>query len=248
MDYNKDVGKKGHRLLGRRGPRDLQKHLNPDVVYHESSDVLLNNLKDQIDKLTTSITKQSVVESNGNFTAEDFDIELNKHITIAVNEVEQKYSKEFNQLEEKILKYISDNDKLKITLQDQENTIKFNNERSERQDSVIKKLENQIIGLEKENLVLEHKVESLTKELLSRDNMIKLQEDTICFIKSKTDDVVNSINVSDRPVMETVFIDPVDKGNEESMVSHIEVKEDIKKDHLNDKVNKLKSLIGSLPR
>lgn len=52
---------------------------------------------------------------------------------------------------------------------------------------------------------------------------------------------------SDRPKMETVFVDPIEK--ESSVESHFEV-EDIsitEKEEMNSKVNKLKGLLGSLP-
>jgi len=55
------------------------------------------------------------------------------------------------------------------------------------------------------------------------------------------------IEDTDRPEMETVFIDPTEVG-QNKMKSHINVKDTDSKEDVNSKVNKLKGLIGSVKK
>jgi hypothetical protein len=57
----------------------------------------------------------------------------------------------------------------------------------------------------------------------------------------------NTVTTSDRPKMETVFVDPIEK--EMIAEKHFEIEEVSvnEKIQLDDKVNKLKGLLGKLP-
>lgn len=123
------------------------------------------------------------------------------------------------------------------------------------------KYEKQIKALEIEKATLESKIESQAKEIeklevaskqsaMSESAMHAMMEE----MKSQMRDMAFAAGATveevdpDRPKMETTFIDPI--SNEGSMESHIIIEEDVsieKKEEMAGQVNKLKSLLGSLP-
>jgi len=63
--------------------------------------------------------------------------------------------------------------------------------------------------------------------------------------ENKQIEVVND----SRPKIETVFIDPSDNRSTNNVETHIIVKEDSSaKENMNNKISKLKGILGSLPK
>jgi len=112
-------------------------------------------------------------------------------------------------------------------------------------EELIKQIKQAIKETEKE---FKNEIKSLKAELKTKDDIVKAKDETIHILKLKAvreDEVF--VEDPDRPEMEDVFIDPSSKEDGKNMKSYItlESKED---DNIGDKVNKLKSLIGGLPK
>lgn len=102
---------------------------------------------------------------------------------------------------------------------------------------------------------LQNKIESLEETIQqfkdNQNNNSGLTEERIMSLLSEATKNL-SINIdtsvkSDRPQMETIFVDPIEK--EINVEKHFEVREEPmnEKIQLDDKVNKLKGLLGKLP-
>lgn len=109
-------------------------------------------------------------------------------------------------------------------------------------EELIKQVTAAVKGKEKE-------IEALKEQLKAKDAIIASKDETIQSLKLRgvsVEDVV-TIEDPDRPQMETVFIDPNDKGEGSKMQSFIEIeaKED---SNIGDQINKLKGLIGGIPK
>lgn len=109
------------------------------------------------------------------------------------------------------------------------------------------KLIDKILRLEEENLNLKNTIHQLKTNAESDiSNMIqntnkRLEEVVLQMGQNMSQ---QSIQNNERPKMETVFVDPIDR--EAAMEKHITIQEDNsnQKEDMEDKVNKLKNLIG----
>jgi len=113
-------------------------------------------------------------------------------------------------------------------------------------------LEEKIRKLEIEKIEHLKELESLNHQLKMKEELLASKDETIESLKSRPliTSVAGEVVVEEdpeRPKMETVFIDPSSKEDGKNMKSYItlESKED---DNIGDKVNKLKSLMGGLPK
>lgn len=94
----------------------------------------------------------------------------------------------------------------------------------------------------------EKELVAMKAQVIAKDELIAAKDETISSLRLRGPGVSEEVvEDPDRPSMETVFIDPTEKNDGSNMQSHITVesKEDTK---IGDKVNKLKSLIGGLPK
>ena len=113
-----------------------------------------------------------------------------------------------------------------------------------------------MLELEKENL--NNRISDLTSIIKDKDSLISnLTEmnnkfsDTISKFSSGEKTSINYVDEDiDRPTMAPVFVDPIDAGSEEELIPHIVVKDtsNEEKENVDDKVNKLKNLLGSLKK
>lgn len=108
------------------------------------------------------------------------------------------------------------------------------------------------LELEKENLDRRMvDLESIIKDKDTIiDNLNEINNKLTATVNHTEPVIVNNSNKNnDRPIMEPVFIDPIDMTNEKSVESHITVDTiSEEKENINDKVNKLKSMVGSLKK
>lgn len=141
---------------------------------------------------------------------------------------------------------------------------------------ILKAIKIETLGLEQKHndeksaLLLEiekykYEIKSLKELVASKDEQIRALQDSSPKIDNKLTDLLaeatkkieemsskissgdEKITPSDRPQMETLFVDPIEK--ESKVEKHFEI-EDItidEKDKIYDKVNKLKSIMGKLP-
>lgn len=126
-------------------------------------------------------------------------------------------------------------------------------------EEIIKAVKLETLNLraqhEIEKSKLQNKIESLEETIQqfknNQNNNSGLTEERIMSLLSEATKNL-SINMdtiikSDRPQMETIFVDPIEK--EINVEKHFEVREEPmnEKIQLDDKVNKLKGLLGKLP-
>ena len=126
------------------------------------------------------------------------------------------------------------------------NAVKDVNLKVKELELVNKNLTDRIDDL---NLIIKDK-DSIINNLTEMNNKFS---DTISKFSSsnnkKITDVVNEEVDTDRPVMESTFVDPID-NREDNLVSHIIVKDisNEEKEDVSEKVNKLKNMLGSLKK
>lgn len=143
-------------------------------------------------------------------------------------------------------------------LQDKLDSIKSDGRYSSDQvnEMMAKVVKEETINLHSRIKSLEENISSLKEIILAKDQIISdLKSQSIDYNKltgliTEASLKINSVDgevVTDRPTMETVLIDPVDK-HDDNVEKHIGVPEESgEKEQMDKKVNKLKNLLGSLP-
>ena len=94
-------------------------------------------------------------------------------------------------------------------------------------------------------LEYKEKIETLKYKLVSQEEVIKNKDMVIAALSNSTE----AKTINPRPKMEQVFIDPAEKRD--SVEAHIKVEDtasSTKKEEMQASVNKLKNLMGGLPR
>lgn len=220
INYNKfgdkEYTKKDGRILVSYGPRDRQ--MRAQKLFNESDTI--RQLQNQVNDLLNKI------ENNNNKNLVNIDDEINKAVKEAIEEVKKENSKRIISLEDNLKKHESIEANLNKQIEDLKNNVTSLKVVIEAKDDIINFLKTQIDT--KENLAIN------SKELMEylRGNV-------------NTSDVAMD---KDRPKLKTEFIDPLDKSVVESLESHIDVKEEHinsdKEEKMDDKVKKLKSLLG----
>jgi len=240
MRYPKEFVKPDGRKLVSGGPRDLQRR--QQVAYTTSPDVeVIESLKQQIEELK----ELSKAKQSGNlYTAEEVDEEIRKAVEAAVKETTialKKSNKIVNQEIEPVLQ------KYKVQIVE----LQKNNDDLTRIHSSITtqnaELKTKISKLEEEL----KDVSELKKQIAVLEQTLSGKEEVIEALKSRAV-VGDSTEVEDpnRPKMEQIFVDPLEKNSGAGLKSNIVIEElqtTDKKEEMDDKVTKLRSLLGKLP-
>lgn len=240
MKYNKPF-KEGRALRGGRGPRDLQRDMiKHTVIASVDNSDLIEELRSQIRLLREEL---KVRPTQKGYSAEEFDEELVKASEQIMNDIESKFKTEIDSLKHDINNY----KQTVLGLSDELESEKYNNHLK---DKDLKRIEEKISILNKEISNLEKEVGILEVQLKSTEEIIKAKDDTIMTLKTTAGVAVAIIEDTDpdRPQMEKVFVDPLERDANGNLESFIEVKEDIQEDEkVDEKVDKLKALLGKLP-
>ena len=225
--YKKEFTPKDRRIVT-SGPRDRQLKqamITSGVVTDNSG--LVNELRSQIAKLNKQLEDKP--KSTEGYTAEQVDEEIVKAIKVETAELKTKYEVEKVALQNQIENIHKDIELAKETHKKEISSLK----------DVIKS----------KDVIIQQLLDS--KPQTSDNKLIELLGDTT----KKIEDMAIQMSMhqtgempdSDRPKMETVFVDPIEK--ESKIEKHFEV-EDVsvkEKAQMDDKVNKLKNLMGKLP-
>ncbi len=220
INYNKfgdkEYTKKDGRILVSYGPRDRQ--MRAQKLFNESDTI--RQLQNQVNDLLNKI------ENNNSKNLVNIDDEINKAVKEAIEEVKKDNSRRIASLENDLKKH----ELIEVDLNKQ-----------------IEDLKNNVTSLK---VVIDAKddiINFLKTQVDTKDNLGINSKELIEYLKG-------NINISDvavdkdRPKLKTEFIDPLDKSVVESLESHIDVKEEHinsdKKEKMDDKVKKLKSLLG----
>lgn len=109
-------------------------------------------------------------------------------------------------------------------------------------EQAIKETETQF---KEEIYELKNKIKYLESEAGSKNEIIETLKISL-LSRSGNDGVI--LTDPDRPTMEDVFIDPTERSAGKGMKSHIKIKDIETTEAIDSKVNKLKSLIGGIPK
>lgn len=115
-----------------------------------------------------------------------------------------------------------------------------------------KNLETRLADKEKDIIRLEAAVKEAQQTAKHNAELIKIKDDIIVSLRGDLADIKDmpAKTNTERPQMEQAFIDPTEKSNKK-VESHIKVEETTsitKKEEMTSSVNKLKSLMGTLPK
>jgi len=221
LKYNKEPGKtKRSRVIrGGSGPRDLQrKHKEANAVGE-----LNTQLELLVEKLTHSEDTRKEHAPDKKYSEEEVDTIVNESVRAVVAPIEDAAAKdiaEANKAVERLRTEISSIKAALVNTRAELNTVKM--------ELVVVKSK------------LDHK-----------DELLKVKDDTIRTLKDRPVNVnvsgavlTDSIDKDeDRPVMETVFIDPTEKIELSPHLKFYDVKLE-EKEVMVDKVSKLKNLLG----
>ena len=93
----------------------------------------------------------------------------------------------------------------------------------------------------------EGKIEEIERVLRAAEEKLALKNEIIEILKSKTTLKEEDFVIENgRPKMKNVFVDPLELGSGNELESHIKVRgvSDLKKEEVDDKIKKLKNLVG----
>jgi len=229
----------GRKLIG-GGPRDLQRRQQMGQIVGPDAS-LIEDLKKQIQELK-DISKNTP-KPDGYFSPEEVDEEIRRAVESAVKEttISLKRSTQANNQEVEpalqkykvqILELQRNNDeftKLHKTITEENLELKKNIDQLKQSESVIVNLQKQIAVLEQ---------------------TIAGKEELIMALKTRPVAAIEEIEDPNRPKMDNVFVDPLESGAGEKLKANIKfdrIKPPIEKEQVDDKVGKLKSLLGKLP-
>jgi hypothetical protein len=231
LKYNKEYVKKNGRKLMTGGPRDLQKR------QAQQSDVYENLIED-LRKETNDLKKElqgNLTKKTGMFTAEQVDADINKVVNETIKELTIKHK---DGLEKKETAF------LELSLKTKLKYNKIILEKEAECKKLVGAKEKLLVDLRDQNKFL---TEGLCKIKESGDPEILDKLTTLLLeITKKTSS--NTMIESDRPQMEIVFIDPLEGDAGKGLESHIDVEEVSieQKENIQEKVSKLKDLLGGL--
>lgn len=229
ITYNKQMITKDRRVMS-SGPRDRQLKQKMQRQMTADNSGLIEELRNQI----AVLQDRPASTQQGGFSAEQVNDEIIKAIKEETADLKKQhvvekttYNKKISKLEEDLYEAIT---RARVF----ENDIKNLKEKISEKDEFIEELKSR-------GPVIDNNVTTLLAEATKKIEALSVQVA-----------VSNDIAVvadSDRPQMETVFVDPIDKESKVEKYFEVEV-EDVsitKKEEIGSKVDKLKSLLGKLP-
>lgn len=236
VEYNKfakEYVKKDGRRLVASGPRDRQ-------VRASNNSYVIADLQNQVKELVAKLEAKKGTVGDGEFTPEEVDNEINKAVTHAVAETEDRFKNKISNLEKENKKLR--NDLENIPKKDDSEEIKILNEKIEALKNNVTSLETTV---ESKNEIIEILKNQLDKKESS--NGIST-EDLAKILKSAKAVDEEDLTEDARPQIKTSFVDPLDKDAGSNLESHVKIDEDKAegaKDKLSNRVNKWKKVMPS---
>lgn len=237
LTYDKKLIKKD-RAITSTGPRDHQRRQQASGGNIDSA--LIDTLKEQISDLQDKLERSSKNTSDG-WTDDQVNSEIEKAVTSELRIAKSEYETTVSVQRDRL-----------ATLEENLKTFK---ESRQKDAEILEHTRNENTKLKSENSVLKEKIASkdeLIAQLKESSSAPQISEEKLAeIISAATKNIqVNAstgeVTDRSRPQMETVFVDPSENSNAES---HIVI-EDIsttEKEQINNKLSKLKGLMGKLP-
>ena len=242
IPYSKQFVKSDGRRLNRSGPRDMQARTSGSYTPDTSIVELLTN---QLTELKAEILAMKSRSGDnappGFFSPEQVDAEITKAVEAAIAEAAISFkggpSKNadlaplVSEYKSQILELQRGNDnltKLHATITKENSDIK----------SKISKLEGEL-----------EDVNDLRKQIAVLEQEITGKQELIETLKSRPAIIEGEVFTDpDRPQIEQVFVDPLEKDAGKGMKASINIETIVKDEEVGDKVDKLKGLLGKLPK
>jgi len=270
--YNKKLVKKD-RVISGSGPRDLQNKRNVPIPVNGNA-ASVSGLNKQISALTEQLSKAPVPQV-GLYTSDQVNEEIEKAIVSETAQLKLEHERVLNEINVSLIgaqneartlkteiakltaKYTTASDSANAELSKRSNEIKS------KYDTLLEERDTRINTLEASSVL---EMNSLKATIKSQDAVIESlkinasgsgvsAEEVERILAAATDKMERAaanmgvdMTDPDRPQMEEVFVDPLEKDAKE--LEHKIIVEDIPydvKEVMEDKVSKLKSLMGSLP-
>lgn len=248
IPYRKEYVKSDGRRLAAGGPRDLQRRQMVGDAQPAIDPELITILKEQIVELKEEL--RSVRASNipeGYFSPEEVDEEIRKAVEAAVKETIMSMKRNSQNINQNLEPRLQEYKKQILTLQKQNDDFKTSHKELVEQNS---ELQGKVNRLESELQI----IEEYKNKVLLLEQTIKGKDELIDTLKSRPIVVKGSAEMEEdpeatkRPQMEQKFIDPLDKNAGEGLKPNIKIDSLAKDDKVDEKVNKLKNLLGGLPK
>jgi len=234
MQYKKEVVKKDGRHLLRGGPRDMQQRQHQQMMDYSDQSEIIGVLKSEISNLKSELSNHPTSRGAGEFTAEQVDDEINKAVEASIKELSVDHGKVVTEFKKKIVHLDQDNIHLKQKVE------------LSKKDHAMTLREVELKGSTTTDK-LKARVESQQEQLDSKDVIIKELKTTLA---EGLTGVVPEVIDLDRPQMEAVLIDPLEKDAGSNLEMYVSV-EDVSTDEkevMEDKVSKLRNILGKLPK
>lgn len=180
---------------------------------------VIKDLKDEISNLREELQNDSN-KKTGMFTAEQVDEDINKTVSGVVEELTIKHKDELEKKETECKNLIGVKNELLNDLKDQNKFL----------TKELCKIK------ETDNSEVLNRLTTLLSEVTKNTNQVSVNK--------------NALKNMERPKIQSVFIDPLETDAGAGLESHIDVEEVsvVQKENTQDKVDKLKNLLGSLKK
>jgi hypothetical protein len=243
MRYNKGDGRVPPKASG--GPRDQQRR----QAVGENQGAVIRALKEQL-KEATMLLRDKPVEAQDGFTQEELEEEVRKSIEAVKKDTEDKYKDQLKELKKEVKGSVSLSDGNFFTQEEVEREAKAYGKALlkgalEKQTAFY---EDKLIKLKEEKTKLEIDNKGYKEVLKVKDEMIEVLKQKQQVVHVSEDGFIETD--PNRPKIEDVYIDPLEKTSGDGFEKHITV-DDVpteEKEKITDKVDKLKNLMGKLPK
>jgi len=239
IPYKKQFVKSDGRKLNRTGPRDMQARASVSGTDPELVALLTNQIAELKAEIMAMKSRSGDAPPVGFFSPEQVDEEIRKAVEAAIAEAAISFKGQtknadlapiVKEYKTQILELQRGNDnltKLHATIAKENTDLKESLSKLESETGDFAELKKQIAVLEQE---------------------LKGKEELIETLKSRPAIIDGEVPVDpDRPQMEQVFVDPLEEDAGEGMKSSITIEEVTKEEEVDDKVDKLRGLLGKLP-
>jgi hypothetical protein len=234
ITYNKQYVTKDRRIMP-SGPRDRQ--LKQQMLKQgDVNTVLVEELRNQIRDLQKQLSGSKTSVPEGMFTAEQVNSEIVKAIQEETAALKKKHKQESQalilELEHFKKKFYLNEKDIDYLKSDHDKEVSRLNEIIKTKDEMIQQLK-----ASSGSSMNEEKIAAMIAEATKKMEVMAVQSSGMSH--EDTD--------PDRPKMDVQFVDPIEKESE--VETHIEVKDvsSAEKEKMTNNINKLKSLLGSLP-
>ena len=242
IPYKKQFVKSDGRRLNRSGPRDMQARTS-DSGYRPDSgttEALTSQLIELKAEILAMKSRSGDAAPAGFFSPEQVDDEIRKAVESAVAEAAISFKGMGGQNAD-MAPLVKEYKKQILELQ------RGNDNLTKLHASITKENTNVKDEVSRLRAELVDVVE-LRKQIAVLEQEVAGKEETINVLKTRPAILEGEIFTDpDRPQMEQVFIDPLEKDAGEGLEASIQIETIVKDEEVGDKVNKLKDLLGKLP-